>query len=170
MIKFENYKLGENDDLVEVTTSEEHRIASLMMLQQARRGIDIISRDLDPMVYDTNQFAEAARHLILNGVRPRIRVIVASPQAIVHRGHRLVEIAMKLTTFFDLRMAGEEHRNFNLSLFVADTTGYIHRLSSDRYEGTLNFNDRRESQLLENEFEEMWAKALPDVNLRRLSL
>ena len=170
MIKFENYKLGENDELVEVTTSEEHRTAAIMMLQQAHHSIDIVSRELDPLVYDTPQFAEAARHLILTGVRPRIRVIVSSPETIVRRGHRLVETAMNLTSFFDLRKAGEEHKNFNISLFVVDATGYIRRLSSERYEGTLNFNDRRESQLLMNEFEEMWAKAVPDINLRRLSL
>ena len=170
MIKFENYKLGENDELVEVTAAEEHRIAVTMMSQQARHGIDIISRELDPLVYDTSHFADAARHLILTGVRPHIRVIVANPEAVVHRGHRLVETAMNLTSFFDLRKAGEEHRNFNISLLIADATGYVHRLSAERYEGTLNFNDRRQSQLFMNEFEEMWAKAVPDINLRRLSL
>lgn len=170
MFKFETYKLGETDDLIEIDTAEQHRVAVTMMSQQAHHSIDIFSRELDPPIYGAPEFVEAARHLILTGMRPRIRVIVSSPEAIVRRGHRLVETAMNLTSFFDLRKVGDEHRNINTSLFIADTTGYIRRLSAERYEGALNFNDRRQSQLFENEFEEMWAMAVPDINLRRLSL
>jgi len=170
MLKFEGYRLGENDEVIEIDTAEQHRVAATMMAQQTRHSIDIVSRDLDPSIYDTVEFVEATRRLVLSGQRPRVRIIVFNPSLIVHRGHRLVDAALQLTTFYDLRKAGEEHKHFNGSLFIADTTGYIHRFSSDRYEGKLNFCDKRESHLYLDEFEEMWSKAAPDVNMRRLSL
>jgi len=170
MIRFENYRLGEHNDVVEISTAEEHRVAARMMAQQCHHSIDIVSRELDPPIFDAPEFVDAAKQLALTGMRPRIRVIVANPEAIMRRGHRLIETAMLLTSFFDVRRAGEEHRNFNTALFIVDCTGYIRRLSADRYEGTLNFNDRRQSQLFEDEFDEMWAKAVPDINMRKLSI
>lgn len=170
MYKFENYKLGETDDLLQIDTIEQHRLAVTLMARQARRHIDIVSRDLDPPVYDHPELIDILKHLVLNSWRARVRIIVFEPAAIMHRGHRLVETALTLTTFFELRRAGEEHKHFNGSLFLADRIGYIHRLNSERYEGTLNFKDVRQSQLFMNEIEEMWGKAAPDSNLRRLSL
>ncbi|MBI2993644.1 MAG: hypothetical protein HYY48_05645 [Gammaproteobacteria bacterium] len=170
MLKFEGYRLGENDELVEIDAAEQHRAAATMMAQQCRHSIDIVSRDLDPSIYDTPEFVDATRRLVLTGQRPRVRIIVFNPSLIAHRGHRLVDAASQLTTFYDLRKAGDEHKHFNGSLFIADTTGYIHRLSAERFEGKLNFSDKRQARLFEDEFEEMWAKASPDINLRRLSL
>ena len=67
----------------------------------------------------------------------------------------------------EIRVPGREHAQFNESLFVADQTGYIYRPNSDRYEGKLNFNDKRASRLLIHEFDEIWEKSRTDPNFKR---
>ena len=79
-------------------------------------------------------------------------------------------MATTLTSSFELRKPGAEHKDWNGSLFIADQIGYVQRFSADRFEGIANFNDKRQSRLLFQEFEEIWAKSQPDPNFRRVML
>jgi hypothetical protein len=55
-------------------------------------------------------------------------------------------------------------------LFIADHTGYLQRLNCERYDGKLSFNDRRAVRHLLGDFDEMWDRAAPNPNFRRLVL
>ena len=100
----------------------------------------------------------------------KVRIIVFESQAIVRRGHLLVKLAGKLPSYIELRNPGKEYDGFNESLFIADNTGYIYRNSSERFEGSLNFSDKRKSKTLMDVFGEMWSRSNPDPNLRNISL
>ena len=170
MLSFENHILGETDEKIAIDSSNDHRTAALRMAQQAKRGIAIISRELDPPVYNTPEFVEAVKQLVLANRYTHLRAMVFEPLTIVKRGHRLVDLMQNLTSFIEFRVPSFEYDGFNESLFVADDTGYILRTSADRYEGSVNFNDKRSSRILMKKFEEMWGRAKPDPNLKRVSL
>ena len=140
------------------------------MVQQSRNSIEIISRELDSHIYDTQEFIDAVRRLVLENNHARVRIIVLDTKVIIKQSHRLVNLAMDLSTFIHIRRPGIEHSGFNEAIFLADGYGYIHRLKSDRYGGTVNFNDGRTTRHLQNRFNEMWAKSLSDVNLRKLHI
>ena len=167
---FKNHRLGETDEMVSVTTSDDNRLASYLMASQAKRTLDIISRRLDPPVYDNEEFVESVKKLILYNTRAQIRILVFEPKTIVQYGHRLLDLGLNLTSFIDFRKPNNEFNSFNESLFIADRTGYIHRNSAERYEGTLNFNDKRLSKILTDQFDEMWEKSVQDPNLKRVHL
>ncbi|MFQ5659189.1 MAG: hypothetical protein ACE5GZ_02105 [Gammaproteobacteria bacterium] len=170
MLTFKDHELGHTADAVQVTTRAANRRAVTSMAQQCRQHLVIISRDLDPPLYDTVEFIEASKKMVLANRRASIRILVFEPQAIIQRGHRLVNLAMQLSSFFEFRAVGPEYKDFNEALFIADATGYLHRLNSERYEGTVNFNDHRISNYLLQQFEEIWEKASPDMNLKKLHL
>lgn len=170
MHTFQDYKLGETEEKVQIDTIAHHRLAATTMAQQARRQIEIISRDLAPAIYDNPEFIDALKQLVLGNKRARVRIITFDTQAIVARGHRLLETSAALTSFFELRRGGPDHKDHNGSLFVADVMGYIRRNNAERYEGELNFKDPRQSRILLAEFDEMWGKAVPDPNLRRFTI
>jgi hypothetical protein len=162
--------LGTTDEVVAISTMQHHREAVERMVRQSRHTVEIASRELDPAVFDTPELVDALTNLVLVNRRARVRVLVWDPQTIVRRGHRLLGLAANLSTFFEIRRAGYEHRDFNGALVIADAVGYVQRLSAERYEGTLNFNDRRQAKLLRQEFDGMWSKSTPDSNLRRMVL
>lgn len=170
MIRLENYTLGETDDPLTIGTSAEVTMVALMMVSQARRTLDIVSRTLDPIVYDTPEFVEAVRQLALKSRHSKIRLLVHEPAQIMKRGHRLVDLGMQLTSFIEMRIPDNEHADFNESLLIADATGYIHRQNGERYEAKLNFSDGRTSRILSKIFDEMWDKGRSDPNLRRALL
>ena len=166
----DDYELGRTEDTIKIDSREENQNAVLKMAQQCQRSIDIISRELDPDLFDTIEFIDAVKSMVLNNRHASVRMLVADPKKIVSRGHRLVDLTRTLPTYMDIRVPGMEHKDFNEMLFIADTTGYLHRLNSERFDATVNFNDKRVAKYLRKEFDEMWSKATQDTNLRQLKI
>jgi hypothetical protein len=164
---FSAYRLGETNELVPLDTADEHRLATQQMVEQCRRSVHIISRDLDPAVYDFPEFTEALTRALLEGRRMKVRVLVHDAQTIVRHGHRLLQVAARLSSFVEIRTPGPDHKDYNGGMFIGDVRGFVTRRTAERYIGEANFNDARDASLLLDEFEEMWAKSAVDVNLRK---
>jgi hypothetical protein len=170
MYVFDNYQLGSEDELVQIESSQEHHSAATLMSQQSNREINIISRELDPLVYDVPEFIDSVKKMVLANRRSKLRAIVIEPRTIARRGHLLLDLAASLPTFIEFRTPGKEYKHFNESLFVADRTGFVYRNSAERYEGNLSFNDKRKAKIFMDVFEEMWNRSTADANLRKISL
>jgi hypothetical protein len=167
---FEDYLLGQTQGSVQLETREENRLAALAMTRNARTTLDIVSRSLDRMVYDNSDFVKAVRYLVINNRRAYIRVLVHDVQPLISRGHGLVRLARRLSTFVSFRIPAKEHMHYNSAFLVADQTGVIYNPLADRYEGTVNFNDPPWARDLATLFDEIWDTGSPDPNLRRLHL
>ena len=170
MYTFDNHELGRTDDSVTIESREENRYATNRMVKQCRNSVEIISRELDSQIYDTQEFIDSIRRLVLDNYHAKVRIIVLEPRVIIKQNHMLVNLAMDLSSFIDIRKPGAEYASFNEAVFIADGCGYIHRLKSDRYEATVNFNDRRGTRYMLDHFNEMWSKSQTDMNLRKLHI
>jgi len=170
MPELNEHTLGVSDILLELGSCEENREVALSMAQQSRRTIDIISRLLDPPIYNTTEFIEAIKSFVTGNRNAMLRIIVFDPDTIIRNGHRLVELAGSLSSFIEIRKAGYEYDQYSQSLMITDSTAYLHRISTDRYEATACFNDRRQARYFRKEFDTMWETARTDPNLRRMSL
>jgi len=167
---FEHFILKKDAQTVAIETGEECRLAALSMVRQAARDIDIVSRQLDPQMYDNREFFEAVNRLIVGSRRARVRVLLRDTNPVIKRGHRLVTLSQRLSSFVELRVPAREFDEYNAAFLIVDGIGFIHRTLSDRFEGTVNFNDPRMARELTRQFEEMWPTALPDSSLRRANL
>ena len=167
---FDDYELGRTDEIIKIDSREDNCIAVLKMALQCRRTIDILSRELDPDLFDTIEFIDAVKSMVLANRKAKVRILVAEPKKIVSRGHRLVDLMRALPSYLDIRVPDKQHQDFNEMLFIADTTGYLHRLHSERFDATLNFNDKRVAKHLRQDYNEFWGKASQDTNLRQLAL
>ena len=168
MIDFNEHILGETDTQIQVDSREENQLAITAMANQSLRTIEIISRLLDPPIFDSAEFIQAIRQLIVKKRNPAIRIIVFDPATIVRHGHRLVNLAGDMSSFIEIRKAHYQHKDYNESMFIADNVGYVHRNNAERYEANVNFKDPRKSKNLLEQFEEMWEMATQDPNLRRM--
>jgi len=168
MQEFNELQLGTTNVLVPLETAEQHCLATQHMVRQCRRSVHIVSRDLDPAVYDVTEFCNALKQVLLEHRRMKVRILVHDGQAIARSGHKLLAVATQLTGFVEMRKPGPDHKDYNGAMFVGDDCGYITRRTSDRYTGAMNFSDRREARTLLEEFEEIWNKSMPDANLRKM--
>lgn len=143
---------------------------SLQMVQGTTRHLDIVSRSLDPAVYDTPEFVQAVRALAVTK-RSRIRILVLQPESLLSRGgHRLVELAMRLSSHLEIRKPGIDDEDFNEALMIVDGRAGIRRALADRYEGVANFKSQAWVARLSESFERLWQNAEPDPHFRRLML
>lgn len=146
------------------------RGTSLAMVERARRSVDIFSRQLDPLLYDNAEFADSLRALIVGSRRARVRVLLREVGPVVTRGHRLIELAQRLSSFMEIRIPALEHQDVADAWLVVDGSHYLHRRSGERHEATAGFDDARRARQLTFRFDEIWARAQPDLNLKRLHL
>lgn len=170
MLDIDKYQIGVHREELQLYSWDENRLVANSMARQCTRFLDIISRQLDPLIFNTPDFIEALRLLIGKQRRPRVRIIVFDPEAIVRHGHQLVEFAGHHSSFLELRKASSEFNSYNEFLVVADETAWLHRNSAARYEATANFNDRKQAKLYLDGFTTMWNLAAPDPNLRTMKL
>lgn len=170
MEKFDHYILGETDEEITLKTSDQSRIMTIQMINNCRRYLNIISRDLDPCIYDNKEMLDAIKKLVLRSRLSQVRIIILQPDTLYSHGHRLLNLSERLSSFIQIRIPKKEDRSFNQAFFIADNSGYLRRPYSDRFEGQGNYNDRKAVSNLLNEFELLWENAKPDPNFRRLSL
>jgi hypothetical protein len=167
---FEHFVLKEDAQAVAIDTGEACRLAALSMARQATRSIDIVSRQLDPQMYDNREFCEAVSQLITGSRRARVQALIRHTDPVVKHGHRLVTLSQRFSSFIEMRVPAAEFNDYNAAFLIVDGTGVIYRTLSDGFEATVNFNDPRMARELSQQFEAMWQTALPDANLRRSHL
>ncbi len=162
--------LGVSDERLDIDAGTTLAAVSLAMAAQCSRELDIVSRHLDPAIYDDDDFVAAVKRLALGSRRARIRLLVTDSRPLLARGHRLLDLAARLSSFIELRVPAPQHKDFNEAMLLADKQGYIHRRHADRFDGNANFSDRRTCAALSERFEEMWERGAPDPNFRRLHI
>ena len=171
MHNFADYKLGESsDETLNIDTRQENADAALELVKQSKLKLAIISRELDPFAYDQADFLDALRKLALNGRYVEIRILVFEPELILRKGHKLLDLAGKISSYIKILKPSDEYNKFNEAVLIADEVGYLYRENAERYKGKVNFNSPRESKYLLEVFNDMWDKAKPDPNLRRMHI
>jgi len=166
----ENFELGETGIQVPLGGRADNRLATLAMAQQAKRSLRIMTRDLDAPIYNTRDFTDAVTKLATRSKHSIIRILIQDSSNVVANGHRIVELAYRLSSKINLRKTCNEYQNHNEAFLIADDVGFIHRKIADRYEGIVNFKDSLQARNLAKFFDEVWEKSEPDPELRRLYL
>jgi len=169
MVEYSEMILGQFPDPIDLADSEAQRRAAVGLVLQARRNVDIFTRDLDKKIYDNKAFLDGLQNLAINK-RGMIRILVKDSSNAVKYGHRLIALSQRLTSFIEIRRVAEDFKEYNEAFLVADEIGYAHRKHADRFEGTARFNAAKEAVNLLVFFNEVWRHSAPDPNLRRIYL
>ena len=167
---FSNLILGTDHPVHEVDTSEAVSRACVALISQASREVVIMTRDLDPKVFDDSEIILAMREFLLSSRRVRLRILVKQPETVARRGHRLVELTQRLTSFAEIRVPAAEFSSHNTAYVVVDGQGIVYRGFADRFDASISFNDRNLAREKLHEFDEMWQTSVEATSLRRISL
>lgn len=163
-----NYQLGEHSDDIAINTSEDNSEAALSLVNQGERSLDIFSRDLEPRIYDTPEFYDAVRGIAVKTRELHVRILVIEPDFIIKHGHRLIELARRLTSHMEIRKLHEDYCNNPEAFLIVDKRGLLHRKLATRYEAVVNFNNPMTATELHNQFTEMWERSKQYMDFKRL--
>lgn len=170
MLDWSDYTLGEHKTDITVDTSEDNQAAALRLVSQGGRSLDIFSRDLEPRIYDNAAFADAVRSLAVKTRDMHVRLLVIDPDFIIRHGHRLIELARRLTSHMEIRKVHEDYCNNPEAYLVVDNRGLLHRKLASRYEAVVNFNNPMTATELHNHFTEMWERSKQYMDFKRLHI
>ena len=146
------------------------RAAGIQMAAQAGRGLCLLTRDLDPVLYDDPAFVAAVRHLAVHRRDLPVRILVFEAGPVVQHGHRLLPLIHQLTSRIAVRRVSESQQGRLDAFLVADQAGYILRPQADIYQATADFYGPLQARRLRADFESLWAQAESSPELRRLHL
>lgn len=168
MHRLEQMQLGKDAEPIQITSCADNRIAAVALVRQGKRYLHIFSRDLDHAVYDSIAFVNVVRTLATYSRYSQIRILVQNSERIIKSGHRLVQLAHRLSSFIQVRKPGPDYQSINEAFLVVDKLGMLHRKMNDRYEGVVNFHAPLEAAALVRLFDEVWERSEPDPEMRRL--
>lgn len=168
MPDWSEYTLGENSGDIVIDSSDDNQASAIQLVSQAGRSLDIFSRDLEPRIYDNAEFADAVRTLAVKTRDLHVRILVIDPDFIIKHGHRLIELARRLTSHMEIRKVHEDYCNNPEAFIVVDKRGLIHRKLASRYEAVVNFNNPLAATELCNQFTEMWDRSKQYMDFKRL--
>ncbi len=150
-------------------TREEARMATLGVLDSARREVAILTRDLDPDLFEHADVLDALKRLAFERPHARIRFLVYDPAHAGTVAHRLIALAQRLSSVFAMRMPVEEvDRQFAGAFIVNDHDGYFERGLASRFEGEGNRHAPARAAQLLSQFNQVWERSVPAEELRRL--
>ena len=149
----ENYQLGQTDELLRIETRDDCQQLTLAMAKQAKRSLNIFSHDLEPALYNSPSFYEAARSVIGADTNSLIRILVYDISGTINKGHRLLELSSRLSSRVQVRKLTKKYHH---AFMIADSIGVVDRRRAERYEGSANFNAHGWAQNLQIFFNGVW--------------
>lgn len=168
MLDWTQYHLSKDNADIVIDGSEDNQGAATHLVRQAGRSLDIFSRDLEPRIYDNAEFTDAVRALAVKTRDMHVRILVVDPDFIIKHGHRLIELARRLTSHMEIRKLHEDYCNNPEAYLIVDSRGLLHRKIASRYEAVVNFNNPITATELHNQFTEMWERSKQYMDFKRL--
>ena len=164
------FTLDESGGKQEFNTAEQNRELALQLAQQATHEILIASYDLDSRIYSNNAFIDALSALVRKHRDASVHILVWKTAPAVKQGHRIIELAQRLTSSIHIHEPDRVHKDFIESFMVVDGTAYFRRPLADRSEGVAEFHAPLNARDLHERFLEMWERSTPCSEFRRLRI
>jgi len=140
-----------------LTTYEEVRDGVVSIADSAKRSITILTRDLEPGVYDTAEFLEALKRFALGKRFSRVRVLISDPAKTTRNGNKLIALGRRLEAQIDFRNLHQDYRGQLRGAFIiADETAVMYRVDGKRYDAIMGSHEPVIAQQHLKEFEQPW--------------
>lgn len=153
-----------------LSTREEVRAAVVEVASLATRSMAIFTHDLEPEIYDHDDFLEAIKRFILARSFARIRVLIVDPARAMKHGNRFVTIGRRLNSYIEFRNLKEEYRNHPEAFCIADETALVYRINANRWEGMSDTYEPAVARSYLNTFDELWHACEVAAELRQMHL
>lgn len=151
---------------LQVTTRlEDVRAATLRVAASAQRLLSICTTDMEPPVYDQNEFIEVAKRLILGNPFGRIRVLVRDQGRMNSVTNRFVAMARRLSHSIDIRAQPDSMGRHPVSYCFSDAGSMVYRARADRWDGVTAQRNPQHAKRLLAEFERGWLEAEAHMRL-----
>jgi hypothetical protein len=153
-----------------ISTQDEMRKAAIEVVRDATRKVSIFTHDLEPGIYDSPEFLEIIKRMVLSQAYARIRVLIANPNRTVKSGNTFVALGRRLNTYIEFRNIREDLRTHAEAFCIADEKSLVYRLRADRWEGIADTYEPAVAKLYGSMFDEIWLASEVEIEFRQLGI
>ena len=118
-----------------LSTVEEVRAGVVEIVGLANRGLSILTHDLEPQIYDHDDFLETLKRFILARSFARVRVLIMDPNRVIKTGSRFVTMGRRLNSYIEFRNVKPEYRTHPEAFCIADEHALVYRARADAWQG-----------------------------------
>ena len=167
---FKNFILGVTAECLSIDSRQLNHDAIVKLLASAHDDVAIISRLLDPTIFNKEDFIQSATEFIRRSKSASLRILVHDTSPLIKDNHRVLYLSQRVSSKIEIRTICDDYSQFNQAFLVADSKGYIHNLKGDLYDAEVNFNDPEKSKELMENFNSIWEVCTQDTGVRRLCI
>jgi len=149
---------------------DELRSHASSLVSQARRNIRIYTDDLEAWLYDQAYIEKACSDFLISRPQNVLQLLVRDSSRASREGHRLIRLARKLTSNFQVRKINPNYDQFGGAFLVVDDCGVLLRNRTSSIQGEVYYDSTAVARRHLTLFERTWERALADPNLRSFVL
>jgi hypothetical protein len=140
-----------------LSSFEDTRAAVTQLAAGAERSLSIYTPDLEPGIYDDEEFLEVVKRLVLAKRYARVRVLISQPSRTNRNSNRLVALGRRLNTHIEFRTVEEKFREkHDEAYLIADENALLFRASSGKWEGIAGTHEPAIARRQLDIFDEIW--------------
>lgn len=159
-----------DDNLLLLDSCQDFQRQAVLLANSARRQLDILSRDLDFIVYDRPELVDAVSAMVRSHRLAKVRLLVKNTQPLIERSHGLVRLAQRLPSKVELRKLVVEPENTDAGFLLCDRSQLLYKNDEGEYRGFVNQKGAAEVRALRETFSRVWEYARPEPKLKLLYL
>ncbi len=144
---------------------------SLQVVESSRREVLLLSKTLDPAIYDNEPFYQSILDLARRDRNVQVRILVKDIQPVVEHGHRILNLARRLSSKIEIRKLLIKPEKDSITYLIGDRKHLLYMHEDQVYNGFVNYDAAQESKSLADEFTYLWDKhSVLDPALRTMLL
>ncbi|QEY14797.1 hypothetical protein D0C16_01720 [Cellvibrio sp. KY-GH-1] len=159
---------GVSVDLWLLSGIEDFRHYTLKLVQQNRRTLAILTRDLDELIFGTDEFTEALSAFSRSSRHTQIQILIKDTKPAIESNHQLIRLAQRLSSKIQVRKMTVEPNNKEMAFVLGDTDKLLYKNDESVYRGFYNSSAARELKPLREEFNYLWQYAEPEPEFQLL--
>lgn len=157
-------------DLFLLDSGEDFHDFALQLLAKTRRNLAILSRDLDPVIFNSPEFVEAVSALARSSRYAQIQILVKDTKPLAESGHKLVRLAQRLSSKIAIRKLTVEADDKDMGFMLCDSAGLLYKNDESIYQGFANFEASVEVKRFRETFDYLWQYGEVDPELQELHI
>lgn len=161
----------DQDDILTIGDLEGAIAATVSLVARARRRVRILSRALDPGLYDDPRVLEALRAFATATTGAEVLLLVLDAAAIQRAHAPMLGLAQRLPTVFRFRELEDPVDRARVDAFIAtDAGGFYYREFGHRFDGDAQLRGAGRARQLCEAFDPVWERSRPCTELRALGI
>lgn len=157
-----------NPNVLLLTELADFQVHALKMIREGHRQLCLLSATLDAPLYNTDEFRDAVRVFAIQDRYAQARILVKDTKPLIEHGHRLLQLARRLSGKVDIRRLTEAPQNTNHAWLMVDNSMLLYKHDEDAYNGYVDYAAAPKCKLLLEEFTNLWELySEEDPNLRQ---